>query len=82
MADQTGTIYMMKNHQLNKYTAAMRYVGLGFQWFVLLGGSVWAGMWLDEKAGWKFPVLTVCLPLLALGISLWRLIKEIGTPKK
>jgi hypothetical protein len=66
----------------NRHTTVMRYAGLGVQWFVLLGASVWGGMKLDEKTGWSFPMLTVCLPLLALGISLWQLIRELGKPDK
>lgn len=60
----------------------MRYAGLGVQWFVLLGAGVWGGMQLDEKTGWSFPVLTICLPLLALGISLWQLVRELSKPDK
>ncbi len=60
----------------------MRYASLGVQWFVLLGVGVWGGIKLDEKAGWQFPVLTISLPLLALGISLWQLIRQLSKPDK
>lgn len=60
----------------------MRYVGLGTQWIVLLLAAVWGGWKLDQKIGWKFPLLTVTLPLLALVVSLWQLIKEFSKPKK
>lgn len=60
----------------------MRYVGLGTQWMVLLLVASFGGYKLDQKIGWKFPVFVVTLPLLALGISLWQLIKELNKPKK
>jgi hypothetical protein len=60
----------------------MRYAGLATQWMVMLGAAVWAGLWLDKQTGWKFPVFVVTLPLVALGVSLWQLIKEVSKPKK
>lgn len=60
----------------------MRYAGLGTQWMVMLGLAVWGGWWLDGKTGWKFPVFIVSLPLIALCVSLWQLIKEFNKPTK
>ena len=65
-----------------KYNSAMRYVGLGTQWMVLMLIAVWAGLKLDKMTGWAFPVFIVTLPLLALGISLWQLIKALNKPNK
>jgi F0F1-type ATP synthase assembly protein I len=63
-------------------TSAMRYVGLGTQWMALLLVAVWGGYKLDEMTGWKFPVFIVTLPLVALCVSLWQLIKEVSKTKK
>ena len=60
----------------------MRYAGLATQWLVMLGLAVWGGMKLDKMIGWRFPALTVVLPLLALGVSLWQLVKSFNKPKK
>ncbi|PZF70902.1 hypothetical protein DN068_20975 [Taibaiella soli] len=65
-----------------KYTGMMRYAALGTQWLVMLLLAVWGGMKLDKKIGWRFPLLTVLLPLLALVISLWQLIKAFNKPNK
>jgi hypothetical protein len=65
-----------------KYSSVMRYMGLGMQWLVMLGLAVWGGMALDKRIGWRFPLLTVLLPLLALGISLWQLVRSFNKPKK
>jgi hypothetical protein len=64
-----------------KYRAVLKYTGLGMQWFVLLGLGVWGGMKIDKITGWNFPAFTVILPLLALCISLWQLIREFSKPK-
>jgi hypothetical protein len=65
-----------------KNTSALRYAGLATQWLVMLLVAVWGGMKLDKLIGWKFPVLTVVLPLLALCISLWQIIKAFNKPNK
>ncbi len=65
-----------------KYGNTMRYVGLGSQMMALLLVSLWLGNKLDDVIGWRFPVLLVTLPLLALVVSLWQLIKAFDKPKK
>jgi uncharacterized membrane protein YqjE len=67
--------------QENKPNNTMRYVGLGTQWMVLMLLAVWAGIKIDEKLQWKFPLFTVLLPLIALVFSLWKIIKEFSKPK-
>jgi len=65
-----------------KTTNMMRYAGLATQWMVILGAAVWIGYKLDRKTEWKFPVFIVTLPLIALVISLWQLIREFNKPNK
>ena len=60
----------------------MRYAGLATQWMVMLALAVLAGRWLDGNTGWKFPLFTVSLPLIALVVSLWQLIQEFNKPRK
>lgn len=60
----------------------MRYIGLGTQWMVMLLVAVFGGWKLDKWIGWKFPLFTVVLPLIALIVSLWQIIKEFNKPKK
>ncbi|HRO41660.1 MAG TPA: hypothetical protein PL009_02420 [Flavipsychrobacter sp.] len=66
----------------SKYSGAMRYAGLGMQWMVMLGVAVWVGYNLDFRwIGWKIPLFLVVLPLMALGVSLWQLIRELNKRK-
>lgn len=60
----------------------MRYAGLATQWLVLLGVAVWLGLRLDAWTKWKFPLFVVLLPLAALVVSLWQLVREFNQPKK
>lgn len=66
----------------DKNREILRYAGLGTQWMVMLLLAVWAGWELDKKTGWKFPIFIIILPLIALIISLWQLIKAFNKPKK
>ena len=63
-----------------KYAAAMRYASLATQWMVLLGLGVWAGIALDRRLHFR-ALFIIILPLLALGISLWQLIKSLNKDK-
>jgi hypothetical protein len=60
-----------------KSSSVMQYAGLATQWAVMLGVSVWVGLWLDRQTGWKVPAFLILLPLVALGLSLYQLIKSL-----
>jgi hypothetical protein len=65
-----------------KYSDLMQYAGLATQWLVLLGVSLWIGMQIDGLISEKARVFTIALPLLALIVSLWQLIRKLDKPKK
>ena len=44
----------------------LQYAGLGAQLLVLLGLAVFAGLKLDQKFRFSFPILVWALPLLVL----------------
>ena len=60
----------------------MQYAGLATQWLVMLGLALWAGMAIDKRISESSRIFTIVLPLLALTISLWQLIKKFTKPKK
>ena len=65
----------------------MRYAGLATQWMVMLGLAAYGGLKLDhfiqEKfPNWKFPLFLILFPLIALGLSMWQLIKELNRKGK
>lgn len=43
----------------------------------MLGITVWGGLWLDSQMGIK-ALWVIVLPVLALGYSLYQLIKILG----
>lgn len=66
----------------NRNINVMRYAGLATQWLVMLGLAVWIGLELDERMG--VPALfIIILPVVALGLSLWQLIRSLNNkPRK
>jgi len=54
----------------------MRYAGLGFQLLAGLGLGVYAGIWLDKQLQMNTPLLVWILPLLIIGATMYRIIKD------
>lgn len=65
----------------NKNVSMMRYAGLATQWLVMLGLAVWAGLVLDKRIGLA-ALFVIILPVLALIISLWQLIRTLNSKQK
>jgi hypothetical protein len=65
-----------------KYSATAKFAGLAMQWLVMLGLAVWGGLWLDEHVLHVKALLVIVLPLLALSVSLWQLIRTLNNRKK
>ncbi len=61
--------------------AAMRYAGLGTQMLVLLGLGVWGGHKLDARMHLK-ALFVIIFPVIALGFSLYSLIRSLNQNKK
>ena len=60
----------------------MRYAGLATQWMVMLGLATFAGYKLDHVLNWTFPLFLILFPLIALGVSMWQLIRELNKSGK
>lgn len=64
-----------------KYSNVARYAGMATQLLVLLGIAVWGGLKLDERLGFR-ALLVIILPVVALIISLWQLIRSFNKPNE
>ncbi|MES2479311.1 MAG: hypothetical protein V4561_09495 [Bacteroidota bacterium] len=71
---------MTDNKQSNK--ELMQYAGLATQWLIMLGLALWAGMAIDKRISANSRIATIVLPLIALTVSLWQLIKKFNKPRK
>ncbi|RYY38313.1 MAG: AtpZ/AtpI family protein [Chitinophagaceae bacterium] len=59
----------------------MRYAGLGAQFFVTIGLMVWLGYKADKWLRIPLPLLVWLLPLLSVGLLIYKLVKETSKPK-
>ena len=60
------------------YDNYLRFSGLGVQMAGVILAGVLGGRWLDERIGWKFPVLTLLGALLGITGAMLFLFKETG----
>ena len=51
----------------------LKYAGLASQLFAMLGVAFFIGYWADRKIGWKFPVIMILLPIIALISIFWKI---------
>jgi len=61
--------------QVKNYNSWLKYSSLALQLLVMIGAAVYGGIKLDEKLRIS-PLLTIVLPLLVLGVTFYKLIKE------
>jgi hypothetical protein len=74
--------FLMMEKKPKSYNTLLKYSGLATQWLVMLGLAVWGGIKLDSYFVNSFPLLTILLPLLAICLALWKLIKDVSNSKK
>lgn len=54
-----------------------RFSTMVIQMGVTIGLGAWFGKWLDEKSANKTPIWTIVFSLLAIGLSLYLVIREV-----
>ena len=61
--------------QVNQY---LKYSGMAFTLFILLGIAALIGQWLDKKMATPQPYFTIILILLFMGGFFYRLVKDLS----
>ena len=69
-----------KSPSPNSNRLLLRYAGLGAQLLAAIGISVFVGIKSDEWLN-SSPLMTCALPLLVLGVTFYKLIRETGNKK-
>lgn len=67
--------------QKNDNRNVLQYAGLATQWMVLMLVCLWGGFKLDAYLQLSVPAFTILLPLIALVVSLVKIIKEFSQKK-
>jgi len=64
-----------KNNPLNAYA---QFSGIAFQMIAIIGIGVYLGVKLDEKYPNKYKLFTLIFSLLAIGIALYSVIRQVS----
>jgi hypothetical protein len=59
----------------------VKYLGLSFQLFALIGGGTALGWWLQQLSGQKFPIWLLLCSFTAVAIAFYSLWKSIQQDK-
>ncbi|MEP0712856.1 MAG: AtpZ/AtpI family protein [Algoriphagus sp.] len=59
----------------------VKYIGLSFQLFGVIGGGTWLGWWVQQKSTMKFPVWLLLFCLVSIGIAFYQLWTSIRSDK-
>jgi hypothetical protein len=51
----------------------IKYIGLSFQLFGVIGTGTWFGWWVQQKSQMKFPVWFLLVSFLSVGIAFHQL---------
>lgn len=54
----------------------MKYAGMATQFIATLGVAIFIGFKADKYIAWKFPLLTILLPLLMLVSMFYKIFKD------
>ena len=65
-----------KGQKSNPMSGYSKYLGAVFQMAIVILGFVWLGQYLDEKINFKFPIFTLTLSLLGVGLGLYLFIRR------
>ena len=63
--------------QRERLNAFARFSGIGFQMIIIIGLGVYGGVKLDQSYPNKYSIFSVICSLLAIGIALYFVIKQV-----
>lgn len=62
-----------------KLDSFAKYSTMAFQMVIIIGLGVFGGIKLDDRLHMKFPLFTIILSLVAVGLSIYFMIKDLTT---
>ncbi|SFO15019.1 Putative F0F1-ATPase subunit Ca2+/Mg2+ transporter [Algoriphagus ornithinivorans] len=57
----------------NDSNSFVKYIGLSFQLFGVIGAGTWFGWWLQQKSDMKFPVWILLFSFLSVFVAFYQL---------
>jgi len=62
-----------------KLDSFAKYSTMAFQMVIIIGLGVFGGIKLDDRLHMQFPLFTIILSLVAVGLSIYFMIKDLTT---
>jgi apolipoprotein N-acyltransferase len=62
--------------------AYVRYSAMAFQMLFIILAGVAGGWWADSATGWKFPIFTVLLSMISVGMAIYYATNDLLKKKK
>jgi hypothetical protein len=59
----------------------VKYIGLSFQLFGIIGAGTWLGWWIQQKSNLKFPVWILVGCFASIALAFYQLIKSVERDK-
>lgn len=78
---------MLKKNPKNSYSPAdpptyLKYIGLSFQLFAIIGAGTWFGWYLQQISAMKFPIWILLFCLASVVISFYHLYVNLKNDDK
>jgi hypothetical protein len=70
-----------KKNEGNNTPVYVKYIGLSFQLFGVIGGGTWLGWWLQQKSNMKFPLWLLLFCFASIGVAFYQLWNSIRSDK-
>ncbi|WP_111670851.1 AtpZ/AtpI family protein [Algoriphagus litoralis] len=59
----------------------VKYMGLAFQLFAVIGGGTWLGWWVQQQSEMKFPLWILLFCFASIGLAFYQLFQSIRQDK-
>lgn len=55
----------------------VKYIGLSFQLFTVIGGGTWLGWWVQQRSEMKFPLWILLFCFASIALAFYQLVKSM-----
>jgi len=59
----------------------VKYIGLAFQLFAVIGGGTWLGWWIQQRSDMKFPMWILLFCFASIALAFYQLFKSMQQDK-
>ncbi|MFD2034147.1 AtpZ/AtpI family protein [Belliella marina] len=71
-----------KNLSQDKFPVYVKYIGLSFQLFAIIGLGTWLGWIIQQKSQMKFPVWLLLFCFLSITLAFYQLFQSLKNDEK